>query len=373
MQMKRSLFLTICVAALCFSTPQLGFSQHRRTNDCGTPTPATPFIVEVDEAQSRRNAVPIMMKIFVHIIANDNGTNTACGDSSIMRQLENLQEFYAPHSICFQLLGMDTIPSTDLNNHNADTEEMDLFPHLVDNAITIFVHRDLFNNVEDLNGSAYGIPNTYLSLSRGAVTSIDNRSTLAHEMGHCFGLYHTFETAFGEEEVPRSGDCKNCGQAGDFLCDTEADPHSEEYDTGDFINTACNYFGSLARECDDIDYEYQMDPHNIMAYGRRECRDIFTNGQGTRANATILTYAPLINRTSPLTVVLNQNANINISSGTFAHGAVNSITVQGNEYEVSGSAQGYFNAPFVTIKPNVHFNPGTGGSCLVSVHNPVCD
>jgi hypothetical protein len=330
-------------------------------------------MVQVDEHPSSRDVVPYMMKIFVHIVANDNNANIACGDSSILRQLENMQEFYAPHAICFQLLGMDIINNTDLNDQNADTEEIDLLPFLVDDALTIFVHWDLYNNDGGLNGIAYGIPNTYLSVSRDAITSITNRSTLAHEMGHCLGLYHTFETAFGEEEIQRSGDCKNCGQAGDLLCSTEADPHSDSYDTGLVINSSCIYYGTITRICGDVELEYNMDPHNIMAYGRRSCRDFFTSGQGSRLNAIITTTPSLLNKVSPSTVVMNANSDIHISTGTFANGAESYITVQGSDYEVSGSANGYFNAPSVTIKPTVHLHPGAAGSCLVSVQNPVCD
>jgi len=370
--MKLSVQLIMSVAALISSIPQLSFSQSHGIRDCGTKAPATPLIINVDE-HPQRNVVPLMMKIFVHIIADGNGANVACGDSSILRQLENMQGFYAPHSICFQLLGMDIINDTDLNTHNADHEELELLPYMVNNTMNIFVHWDLFNDDENLNGIAYGIPNSYLSVSRGAITSITNRSTLAHEMGHCLGLYHTFEVAYGEEEIPRTGDCKNCGQAGDFLCDTEADPHSDEYDTGDYINTSCIYTDYLTRECGDVYYEYDMDPHNLMAYGRRSCRDLFTNGQGARMSTTIISFPILSDRLSSSSVVLNENANVNISSGTFAHGAESSITVQGNEYVVSGSARGYFNAPAITIKPNVRLQPGADGFCRVYVDNPTCD
>lgn len=72
--------------------------------------------------------------------------------------------------------------------------------------------------------------------------STTNLSTTAHEMGHCLGLYHTFQG--GDENVARSGNCANCTTTGDGLCDTEADPHSDSYDTGNVIDTiTCNYFG----------------------------------------------------------------------------------------------------------------------------------
>lgn len=359
----------IGLSIFSLSIPLLCFGQRFRSNDCGTKSPTTPIVVPNAE-QMQRNMVPYMMKIFVHIIADDNGANQACLDTSILRQLENMREFYEPHQICFQLLGMQVINDTDLNDHGT-SEEGELLPYLVGSAMNIFIHNELHDGLETLNGSAYDIPNTYLSLSRNAVISMANRSTLAHEMGHCFGLYHTFEVNYGEEEVPRSGDCKNCTEAGDLLCDTEADPHSDGYDTGDFINNICEYTGLLERECDDISYSYNMDPHNIMAYGRRECRDLFTINQGARMDAIITSTSILQNRVSPSSLTVSLNSTI--SSGTFAYGAENTLTLQGNTYTVTGTANGYYNAAEVLIKPNVHFKPSNGGLCLVTAENPTCD
>jgi len=49
-----------------------------------------------------------------------------------------------------------------------------------------------------------------------------NGTGLIHELGHTFGLYHTFEKKFGVEAVNQS----NCSTAGDLICDTPADPDS---------------------------------------------------------------------------------------------------------------------------------------------------
>ncbi len=51
---------------------------------------------------------------------------------------------------------------------------------------------------------------------------LEDYKVVAHEFGHFFGLYHTFEEKFGRE-LP-SGD--NCETTGDLICDTPADPGS---------------------------------------------------------------------------------------------------------------------------------------------------
>jgi hypothetical protein len=49
-------------------------------------------------------------------------------------------------------------------------------------------------------------------------------TTLPHEMGHYFDLFHTFEIYFGYENIARAGGCANWNSKGDFLQDTPADP-----------------------------------------------------------------------------------------------------------------------------------------------------
>ena len=94
----------------------------------------------------------------------------------------------------------------------------------------------------------------------------DNHSTLAHEIGHYFDLYHTHETAWGEE----CPDGSNCHTAGDLLCDTPADPQLSSYN----VSSSCTYFGSETPPsgCSGT-YAPQVD--NLMSYSLKLCRDFF--------------------------------------------------------------------------------------------------
>ncbi|RMG21332.1 MAG: T9SS C-terminal target domain-containing protein, partial [Bacteroidetes bacterium] len=98
-----------------------------------------------------------------------------------------------------------------------------------------------------------------------------NGSTLAHEIGHYLGLYHTHETFYGNEFV----DGSNCTYAGDELCDTPADPRLGTHN----VNTACEYTG---RSRDLNGQFYEPDPGNIMSYSRKACRTHFSAEQGVR-------------------------------------------------------------------------------------------
>lgn len=83
--------------------------------------------------------------------------------------------------------------------------------------------------------------------------SITNKKTLIHEMGHFFGLRHTFDKSNGKEKA----DGSNCEIAGDMLCSTPADP-----DEMFFVNFgSCEMVGNS-----DLTGEYKPIINNYMNY-----------------------------------------------------------------------------------------------------------
>ena len=93
---------------------------------------------------------------------------------------------------------------------------------------------------------------------------------LAHELGHYFGLYHTFEaTDFGVELA----DGSNCATAGDLLCDTQADANG----TNDGL---CHLFPQTTQPETGLVYEPPV--CNIMSYYSPDCTVEFTRGQYNR-------------------------------------------------------------------------------------------
>jgi hypothetical protein len=97
-----------------------------------------------------------------------------------------------------------------------------------------------------------------------------NTRVFAHEMGHFFGLKHTFE-GNGSELV----DGSNCVTEGDGICDTPADPYIEGEPLEQYVDGSCRFINQ--KQDSDGNY-YNPDLGNIMSY--YECDTCgFTWGQ----------------------------------------------------------------------------------------------
>lgn len=151
------------------------------------------------------------------------------------------------------------------------------------NRINLFVI-DQFD--KDLVGAAGIAGGNYMHIASGSA----NAGTIAHETGHIFSLQHTFGTgdvlaaAAGEpfESTDELVDGSNCGSAGDFVCDTPADPYifpsSDEMEPVTYFENCIFVYDSL----DANGHYYDPLPGNIMSYYSSTdcpCSSFLTDGQ----------------------------------------------------------------------------------------------
>lgn len=126
-----------------------------------------------------------------------------------------------------------------------------------------------------LNGFTFVVPDTfinYLNLKCNTIFINEkawfNQSTLAHELGHFFGLQHTFGNNTKENSTEELPDASNCKTEGDFICDTPADPNG-------LINKKCQFIGLSDKQ------KHNFNPfvNNFMSYYKNSCKNDFTDGQ----------------------------------------------------------------------------------------------
>jgi hypothetical protein len=340
-------------------------SSSAQSNLCGTKSPDKLRHVTPDMMRNPAMDDPIMIRLFVHICANSDGSGAVVSADSVRIALAFIENFFEPHGICFILGGIDQVNNTDLVSVDDDDEDL-LLQYLIPGCIDIFVHDQLFIDGESFGGRSWDIPNTYMSITNNHMNGT-NHPLCAHELGHCLGLYHTHEDTGGSELVNRTGICSNCSIAGDLLCDTPADPYID----GDLNNhvTNCVYTGSAEDACDE---SFAPDVLNIMSYAPVACWDYFTNQQGARMRSFALNDSDLEECVSPSSVIFSVSTNTVVFDGWAIHTAHNDIVVQAQNYEIVGTAHGFFGAQATTILQHVHFAPSTG-YVHITPRNPLCD
>ncbi|MEJ6613926.1 MAG: M43 family zinc metalloprotease [Saprospiraceae bacterium] len=175
-------------------------------------------------------------------------------------QIDITNQYFSPICIKFELCNVDTLENWSWDSLSRDyrVDEINrLFYE--ENRINIYLV-DRFDD-PTLCGfaSGLGVSTSMIYLSGGC---------LPHEMGHLFGLPHTFAGS-GVENV----DGSNCDIAGDLICDTPADPYVEDTQI-QWLGENCEFIFTGT----DINGEfYQPDVGNIMSYYGCDCG--FTRGQ----------------------------------------------------------------------------------------------
>ncbi len=112
-----------------------------------------------------------------------------------------------------------------------------------------------------------GINSTYGVVMRSSYIG-RNQRTLTHEVGHCFGLYHTFQSSCGN----------NCSNSGDRCCDTP--PASTSTQGCDLNQNTCT---NDANGPDPFGTNVVDQIENYMSYDA--CQNMFSDDQKIRMHA----------------------------------------------------------------------------------------
>jgi PKD repeat protein len=129
--------------------------------------------------------------------------------------------------------------------------------------------------------------------SIGTATSGDR--TLTHEIGHCFGLLHTFQGGCNEDGI-FGGATNDCQQGGDYICDTPPVSAAQ----WSCVATQETCLGTIpANDYYGIDVLDQFE--NFMSYS--PCQYMFTEGQKVSVLDNFGTITHMSNLTSAANLV----------------------------------------------------------------------
>ena len=190
----------------------------------------------------------------------------------ISNQIRVLNQAYAPHDIAFTLAGTDyTVNSNWANDYNELAMKKALRKGTYKD-LNIYIQKSLGGalgycyfptSVSTGSNSFYydGCSWVFNTVPGGSLNNYNLGHTGTHEVGHWFGLYHTFQGG--------------CSGNGDYVSDTPAEA-SPAYQCPTGRNT-CSSTG--------------VDPiHNFMDYTYDSCMYQFTSGQASRMLSAWNTY-----------------------------------------------------------------------------------
>lgn len=266
---------------------------------------------------------PVVVPIVIHIVRRDDGTggiNVATIRSEIINFVNTR---YASINVSFAECGeVDYINSTAYYNLSGDAEgDAMSVANNVANVLNIYFVNDPDGACGWARFTAL-LPSDYIVIANSCA---DNTSTVAHEIGHYFDLYHTHETTFGAECVNGS----NCTTAGDLLCDTPADPNL----TGNVTaSPGCSYTGTAVDGCSSS--AYTPSTHNIMSYSQKECRDVFTAQQNAKILFTIANARNYLNYSCCVSPTISCPVNVTVNNSNGQCGTIvnySAATATGSE------------------------------------------
>ncbi|MDJ0842140.1 MAG: M43 family zinc metalloprotease [Acidobacteriota bacterium] len=239
-----------------------------------------------------------VVNIYVHLMRNSDGTGGVNIDNARAAYKQMVND-YAGTGLTFNLVGAQWVNDSNyavipaytpfnlnwLNAINGMKQAYAVWPQYVCN---IFVSGQTSSPFGVLLGIAT-FPWDPAALTKTGGLWINNvamsrgQHTFAHELGHCFGLWHT---QHGVSEVASCSACyefadgSNGDVAGDFCSDTPPTP------------TNYNCSGPGGSDCQGTPWG-PTQPENFMGYGPDSCQTLFTSQQVSRMHCWLADANPL--------------------------------------------------------------------------------
>ena len=286
------------------------FAQFR----CGLPSPTEQekqasfaqyqTFLQQKTTQKQARIVSYKVAVKANILSETNSSTPALNESDIRAIIANANTYLQNINVELYLYNNQVFSIVD-NKYSdlkiADESELRRKYDVQDAINTYFAKSITLKDLTILSGYA-ALPNkssnsnrifySYFDRSSDDFENLKNK-TFLHEIGHYFGLFHTFQDSdnpnVSKRELVTRGAGSNCVLMGDQLCDTSADPF-ERLPLLYAFN--CNQ-NSPADFQDNNGENFTPPVDNIMSYHQR-CGNAFTEQQYQKMQASFaIRFSPL--------------------------------------------------------------------------------
>ena len=210
------------------------FGQTASDPFCGTVDDKGPQYLPPDLRESDATCYPDVsgpyyIRIYMHVIRRGDGTG-GYTNQEVENAVNILREDFKDHNIFFvwDACGIDNIPNDEIYYNGVFSFMAGPDPFLTSitsinshgNGIDIYLlppqHPARAGKASGIPGKAIVIGGSWVNPQVPLIPS----HVLSHEMGHCLGLYHTFNNSGGTD----CGIEPDCCRKGDYVCDTKPYP-----------------------------------------------------------------------------------------------------------------------------------------------------
>ncbi len=227
------------------------------------------FSADIVETAFRTRSVDII-PIALHIITDSNGEGNEMTPELFLQALDSINQYLLTVNLKAELCLLNIVYDDDNVNPLIDFNGLLLDSLHESGHVNIFMPNTVSGTgaggASTIVGGLFTNDDYLFILGQGATYGL-----IAHELGHFFGLYHTFETRFGAELVNGS----NCDIAGDLLCDTDADHGLVRSDVD---STSCSWLYPNS-VFDSNNEAFNPSITNFMSYSQLHCVNEFTPQQ----------------------------------------------------------------------------------------------